>query len=136
MSRTPRILTLIAAFAVLAGTAGALIAQEKTEKKGPATEITGQLIDTRCWIKMGITDGDHHDCAIQCLKDGIPAGVLTDDGDLYVILAPATGFADYANKTVRLTGKIDARQHVVVPTKIEIKKGGEWQEGKLPKSMM
>ncbi len=136
MTGSRKLLTLIAAFAVLLGASGRIIAQEKSEKKEAAAQISGQLVDSRCWVKMGLTDGDHHDCAIQCLKDGIPAAVLTESGDLYVILAPAMGFADYANKTVRLTGKVDAKQHVVVPTKIEIKKGADWTEGKLPKSMM
>jgi hypothetical protein len=86
---------------------------------------------------MGATGGDHAECAVKCLKDGIPAALLVDGGkEMYFIVAPAMGFADYANKTVRLTGKVDDKAHAVVPTRIEIKKGDTWTEGKLPKSMM
>jgi hypothetical protein len=136
MRHFQRNLLAAAALVLIAGSAGRLVAQEKSEKKEPETQLTGQLIDSRCYIKMGITDGDHHDCAIQCLKDGIPAAVLTDRKDLYVLLCPPMGLAEYANKTVRLTGKVDEKQHVIVPTKIEIKKGETWTEGKIPKSMM
>ena len=136
MSGVRKIVTTAAGLAVILGASTRIIAQEKGDKKEPAAQLTGQLIDTRCYIKMGVTDGDHQECAVKCMQDGIPAGVLTDKGDLYTILAPAMGFAEYANKTVRLTGKVDDKQHVVVPTKIEIKKGADWVEGKLPKSMM
>ena len=46
------------------------------------------------------------------------------------------GFAEYANKTVRLTGKVNDKLHAAVPVKIEVKKGDAWVEGKIPKSMM
>jgi len=107
------------------------------EKKEPEKSLTGQLVDSRCYVKMGATGGDHDECAVQCLKDGIPAALLVDGGkEVYFIVAPAMGFAPYANKTVRLTGKVDEKAHAIAPTKIEIKKGDTWTEGKIPKSMM
>ena len=106
------------------------------EKKAADQVLTGQLVDSRCYVKMGATGGDHAECAIQCLKDGIPAALLLDSGELYYIVAPAMGFAEYANKTVRLTGKVNEKLHAVVPVKIEINKGDTWVEGKIPKSMM
>jgi hypothetical protein len=106
------------------------------EKKAADQVVTGQLVDSRCYVKMGATGGDHAECAVQCLKDGIPAALLLDSGELYYIVAPAMGFAEYANKTVRLTGKVNDKLHAVVPVKIEIKKGDTWVEGKIPKSMM
>jgi hypothetical protein len=132
MKKTPLIILALAALVTAAVTVG-VTAQEK---KAPEEQLTGKLVDSRCWVKMGITDGDHHECAIQCLKDGIPAAILTESEDLYVLLAPAMGFANYANKTFRITGKVDRKNHVAIPTKIEIKKGETWTEGKVPKSMM
>lgn len=130
-------LALLSAAAFLASAlilAGSHVAAD--EKKAADQVLTGQLIDSRCYLKMGATGGDHAECAIQCLKDGIPAAVLLESGEIYYIVAPAMGFAEYANKTVRLTGKVSDKLHAVAPVKIEIRKGDTWVEGKIPKSMM
>lgn len=101
------------------------------------TQLVGQLIDSRCYVKNGSTGGDHTECAIQCLKDGVPAALLVDGGsEVYYILTPSAGLAEYANRTVRLTGRIDQKAHAIIPTRLELKKGETWIEGKLPKAMM
>jgi type 1 fimbria pilin len=55
-------------------------AQEaKTEKK-PAGDvtITGEVIDSQCYLSMGAKGDDHRQCAIDCAKGGIPLAILED----------------------------------------------------------
>lgn len=54
--------------------------------------ITGEIIDTWCYLSgvMGgpdaVVGSAHHTCAIWCAAGGIPVGVLTDDGTVYMVL--------------------------------------------------
>jgi len=42
--------------------------------------VTGEVIDSACYIKMGAKGTDHAKCALGCAKAGIPLALLTDDG--------------------------------------------------------
>ena len=59
---------------------------------GNVIEIKGEIIDTWCYFSgvMGDTDATrgsaHHTCALWCAAGGIPVGVRTDDGDVYMVL--------------------------------------------------
>ena len=54
--------------------------------------ITGEVIDTWCYFSgvMGagesVTGSAHHTCALWCAAGGIPVGVLTEDGTVYMVL--------------------------------------------------
>lgn len=54
--------------------------------------VTGEAIDTWCYFSgvMGGTDAvvgtAHHTCALWCAAGGIPVGLLTDDGTVYMVL--------------------------------------------------
>ncbi|MEM9330299.1 MAG: hypothetical protein AAGA53_03170 [Pseudomonadota bacterium] len=57
-----------------------------------AVEIKGEVIDTWCFFS-GVMGGEdavvgtaHHTCALWCAAGGIPVGVLTEDGDVYMVL--------------------------------------------------
>ena len=55
-------------------------------------EIKGEVIDTWCYLSgvMGgpdaVTGSAHHTCAVWCAAGGIPVGVLTEDGTIYMVL--------------------------------------------------
>ena len=76
---------LLAAAVALGGT-GALAAQ------GKSIEVTGEIIDTWCYFSgvMGDTDAvvgsAHHTCAMWCSAGGIPVGILTEDGTVYMVV--------------------------------------------------
>ena len=59
---------------------------------GKMVEIKGEIIDTWCYFSgvMGDTDATrgtaHHTCALWCAAGGIPVGVRTDEGDVYMVL--------------------------------------------------
>ncbi|MEE9314777.1 MAG: hypothetical protein V3V02_09015 [Rhizobiaceae bacterium] len=62
--------------------------------KTPAkiVEIKGEMIDTWCYFSgvMGDTDATrgtaHHTCALWCAAGGIPVGVRTESGEVYMVL--------------------------------------------------
>ncbi len=57
-------------------------AQAEMEMSGPKGKnvmVTGILVDTNCYLKDGHTTDDHDamkKCGRDCLRDGLPAGVL------------------------------------------------------------
>ena len=58
---------------------------------GPARAadvVTGEVVDMACYLPHPETSRgpSHRKCADVCAKKGIPLGVLTDDGQLYLLL--------------------------------------------------
>ena len=75
--------------------------------------VKGELIDTYCYALMGAKGESHRQCAIDCIKAGIPAGLLEEGtGKVYVLLPnkDKTGLpkavVDKMGRTVSITGKI------------------------------
>jgi len=75
--------------------------------------VKGEVIDTYCYALMGAKGESHRQCAITCIKAGIPAGLLEEgSGKLYVLLPnkDKTGLPkaviDHAAKVVTITGKV------------------------------
>ena len=59
---------------------------EKMEMKSDkASTITGEVIDTGCYMSHGAKGADHASCATKCIAGGMPMGLLTDSGTLYLI---------------------------------------------------
>ena len=102
----------------------------------PSNQITGELVDTKCFIEHGARGEKHRKCASACAKDGTPVGILTADGTYYVVAIQAAFFEPYMASEARFTGKIDAKARVVVPTKFEVQRDGAWTEVKLPEQIM
>ena len=59
---------------------------------GERITVTGEAIDTWCYYSgvMGGPDAvvgtSHHTCALWCSAGGIPVGLLTEDGTVYMVL--------------------------------------------------
>ena len=75
---------LLAAAAAIAGPAAA--------QEGERVTVTGEIVDTWCYFSgvMGGPDAvvgtAHHTCALWCSAGGIPVGLLTPEGEMYMIL--------------------------------------------------
>ena len=84
--------TRAAAAVAAALAAGSASAQETGERAGERIEVTGEIIDTWCYFSgvMGGPDAvvgtAHHTCALWCSAGGIPVGLLTEEGDVYMVL--------------------------------------------------
>ncbi|MBA4782245.1 MAG: hypothetical protein H2045_03405 [Rhizobiales bacterium] len=79
-----------ATFAVATLLASGLTAHAATE--GKRVTVTGEIMDTWCYYSgvMGgqdaVVGSAHHTCAIWCAAGGIPVGLLTDTGEVYLVL--------------------------------------------------
>jgi hypothetical protein len=73
---------LVAAALVLAGRS--LRAEEPEAKAAPVT-VKGTVVDMHCYVTHGIHDAAHTSCSNACIARGVPAGLLADDGTLYVL---------------------------------------------------
>lgn len=50
--------------------------------------VKGEVIDTYCYALMGAKGESHRQCAIDCFKAGIPAGLLENGTNKVFVLLP------------------------------------------------
>jgi len=48
--------------------------------------VQGEIIDMACYMAKGSRGASHKACAQMCAKKGVPIGVLTDGGEVYLLL--------------------------------------------------
>jgi len=53
---------------------------------GKVTTLVGEVVDYSCYLQLGKHGGKHRDCGQKCLKAGMPIGLLTKDGKLYLLM--------------------------------------------------
>jgi hypothetical protein len=97
----------------------------------------GTLVDASCYATDTTQSGNDHldmkKCGTACLKMGKPAGIVTADKKLFVLLAPSPDIADYVGETIRVTGKF--RNGAILVDKLEVKQGAGWITAKLSTMM-
>ena len=76
--------------------------------------ITGEVVDLHCYTGRGDHGAEHSGCSNACISRNVPAGLLTADGTLYLLLdakpvAVKDKVAGMAGKTVKATGKLVER---------------------------
>lgn len=100
-------LVLVFSFAVLAS------AQTKGAKKAAAPKemtVTGEVVDLGCYLGHGAKGEKHKECAQTCISNGMPMGVLTKTGQLYLLTlnhddpAPYNSVKGMAGSDVKVTG--------------------------------
>lgn len=109
MKRIWIVFTVIAAVACLGF--GAVAAEEKKAEAAvkaepaakPAT-MSGEVVDMGCYVGHGAAGEKHTECAAKCIANGGPMGLLTKEGNLY-LLTMAHGNADPFNKLKEMAGK-------------------------------
>lgn len=101
---------ILAATALLAGSALPLAAQGHEKAAGNEMTITGQVIDLNCYTTNGASGAGHKACAQACAKAGVPYGVLASDGTIYVPVSSKPGDSQnskldqYAEGKVKVSG--------------------------------
>jgi hypothetical protein len=48
--------------------------------------VQGEIVDMACYMAKGSKGAGHKTCAQMCAKRGVPIGILTDAGELYLLL--------------------------------------------------
>src|SRR5436190_24200691 len=56
------------------------------QPKGDAVTLKGEIIDMWCYLEGGDHGADHKACAVECAKAGNPIGLLTENGDIYIMM--------------------------------------------------
>jgi len=91
-------------------------APEAKEAKEPVPQtITGEVVDTGCYLGHSARGAKHVDCATKCIAQGMPMGLLTSNGTLYLLTMnhdnadPYNQLKEMAGKTVSVTGLVMTR---------------------------
>ena len=106
---------------------GLLYPQNQVNKqKTKDSQIEGEVVDLTCYTSRGLSGAGHKSCATRCLTRGAPAGLVDQDGNIFVIIAPSPGYASYAAQTIRLSGSVEDGR--ISPNKMEAMTGKNWAE--------
>ncbi|MBI3194182.1 MAG: hypothetical protein HYZ34_06925 [Ignavibacteriae bacterium] len=119
---------LLFAVALITNAQSKKVNGEKNEMK--EVTLTGEIIDQKCYTTgmMGGKGEDHKECAISCIKGGLPVGLLEDKTEKVYTVVPKAGMkganeelAKYAAQKVKLTGMAATKggQSLFIYTKIE-----------------
>jgi hypothetical protein len=85
------------------------------EMSGPAKSVTGEVVDMGCYLAHEAHGEKHVACGTKCVAGGMPMGLLTADGGLYLITLnhdnadPYNKLKGMVGKTVTLTGSVNER---------------------------
>jgi hypothetical protein len=53
---------------------------------GKVVSLVGEIVDYSCYLQLGKHGTKHRDCGQKCVRNGMPAGLLTKDGKLYLLM--------------------------------------------------
>jgi hypothetical protein len=91
---------------------------------GGTQTIKGEVVDLMCYLDHGAKGEGHKGCATKCIESGGPVGLLTADGQLYLVIgdhAPMNKeLAPKAAQIVTLKGKVVERNGVKMIEKAEL----------------
>lgn len=80
--------------------------------------VQGEIIDLACYMSKGSRGPSHKACAQMCAKKGVPIGVLTDAGEVYLLLDdhnnpdPYDSAKKLAGERAEVSGKKFSKQGV------------------------
>ena len=90
-----------------------LPALSRSAESGPTQTLTGEVVDLMCYLDHGAKGEKHKGCAKKCIEGGGPVGLLTADGQLYLVIGEHQPLnkelGPKAAETVTLKGKVVER---------------------------
>jgi len=105
--------------------------QHAESEEGKKVTLTGELVDTACFITGDAKGPDHAECATKCMASGVPAGILPEGKDsnfMMFLLTNPKVLAAHAGQTIRVEGTTYEHNHAVDVSKVEVKDGDNWKE--------
>jgi hypothetical protein len=66
--------------------AAATEANRQVLTEGRPLTLTGEVVDVSCYTQLGKRGEGHKACGAMCVASGSPAGLLTADGTLYILM--------------------------------------------------
>ena len=84
------------AVGLLIGGGPVLYAHEMGEEKGQGDiTVQGEVVDMACYMGHQAMGAKHKDCGDMCIKGGMPIGLLTAQGTVYLLLEDHTSKEAY-----------------------------------------
>ena len=81
--------------------------------QGREIVVKGEVLDLTCYVAYNWSGPKHASCAMDCIKSGLPVGIKTEDGKVYLLTGKEAHvndeLADYAAKIVTVRGRETAR---------------------------
>lgn len=114
ISAMPAVLVLLACSMPAVAHEGHQLPGEKLVTK----TITGEVVDMGCWLGHASRGEKHVSCATKCLNQGMPMGLLTSNGTLYLVTLdhdnadPYNNLKAMAGKNATVTGELLTRSGV------------------------
>jgi hypothetical protein len=112
-----KIITLVAAL-------GALATWSRAADDTGTVTLKGEVLDMACYLDHGAHGDKHAGCAEKCISSGLPVGLKTEDGKVYLIIGqhePLNAkLAPLAAKTVTIKGKLVSRDGINLLENAEI----------------
>ena len=91
---------------------------------GETVTVKGEVLDMACYIDHGATGAKHAECAQKCIAMGLPAGIKSEDGKVYLLIGEHkplnSELAKRAGKTITVKGKAVSRDGFNVIENAEI----------------
>jgi len=98
-------------------------AQEEHKQEKPAAmpssdeaktiTVKGEIVDLVCYLDHAAQGAKHADCAKTCISSGLPVGIKTAEGKVYMLVGDHKPLNDqlaaYAAKTITIRGKAVTR---------------------------
>jgi hypothetical protein len=53
---------------------------------GKVVTLVGEIVDYSCYLQLGKHGTKHRDCGQKCVRNGMPIGLLTKDGKLFLLM--------------------------------------------------
>ena len=109
-----QVLELAAAIIISAGVTALSLGlwQRQSHLVRQAREIIvkGEVLDMTCYIAYNLSGPEHAACARDCIRSGLPVGIKSEDGKVYLLTSKAAHpvnaeLADFAAKIVAIRGK-------------------------------
>lgn len=124
---------VLAATGMLAGTAVRAhehehdaAAQKPAAVATDSVTVTGEVLDMACYIDHNATGEKHASCAKTCIESGLPVGIKSADGKVYLVIGEHKPInkqlAQYAAKTITVKGKLVTRDGISMLANVEIVK--------------
>jgi hypothetical protein len=78
---------------------------------GKVATLTGEIIDFSCYLQLGKHGEKHRTCGQGCARNGQPIGLLTENGEMYMLMAEEhdprrDGLTDFQRAGVEHMGHI------------------------------
>jgi hypothetical protein len=109
-----RILQLAAAIIIAAGITMVSLKLRDQQRhrfvQGREITVKGEVLDMTCYIAQNLSGPQHTQCARECIRRGLPAGIKTNDGKVYLLTGKPgdsinAELADYAAQIVTVRGR-------------------------------